>query len=67
MVLVLAVLAVPLEVVVVQAAQYGQVVRDQEAGAAVRMAWMAWTGLCWRMGWAVVWPSCPWQLVRRQQ
>lgn len=28
---------------------------------------MAWTVLCWRMGWAVVWPSCRWQLLRRQQ
>lgn len=55
--------AVPPEVVVVQA-RYGQVVRGagQEAGPAVRMAWMAWTGLCWRMGWEVVWPSCPWQM-----
>lgn len=60
--------AVPPEVAVVQA-RYGQVVRGagQEAGPAVRMAWMAWTGLCWRMGWEVVWPSCPWQLLHCQQ
>lgn len=61
-----------------QAAQYGQVVRErnQGAGAEARMAWMAWTVLCWRMAWtvlwwrmrwAVVWPSCRWQLLCRQQ
>lgn len=50
-------------VLAVLLAQYGLVGRE-EAGAEVRMAW---TGLCWRMGWAVVWPSGPWQLLRRQQ
>lgn len=37
-------------VLAVLLAQYGLVGRE-EAGAEVRMAW---TGLCWRMGWAVV-------------
>lgn len=50
-------------VLAVLLAQYG-LVEGQGAEAEVRMAW---TGLCWRMGWAVVWPSCPWQLLRRQQ
>lgn len=52
----------PEVVVVVLAAQYGQAVRErnQEAGAEVRMAW---TVLCWRMGWAVVWPSWRWQML----
>lgn len=62
-----AVLALEVVVVVVVLAvllaQYGLVER-QGAEAEVRMAW---TGLCWRMGWAVVWPRCPWQLLRRQQ
>lgn len=50
-------------VLAVLLAQYG-LVEGQEAEAEVRMAW---TGLCWRMGWAVVWPSGPWQLLRRQR
>lgn len=57
------VVVVVVVVLAVLLAQYGLVGRE-EAGAEVRMAW---TGLCWRMGWAVVWPSCPWQLLRRQQ